>query len=662
MPYEILEDTPKGRYELLPGRYELLPDRPSDAGNGYDKAFAAATQSIRPRPVDDHSYDAIMQRLRETLSAKPATQPDSLRKPWEEYAAKDSARGPWEDYQPAETTPSQNASAKPKGIKNMLLGVPIMPSGLTLRDAGNLAAGAVRGAGSIGATIIAPLDMARDAIAGKGLSLESNQQRRKDMTGGLQSLGADTDSLAFDAGKVGGEIAGTAGLGGLLANGARAVGAAPTIANALVAGGMKIGAPAAKALSVPGAKNMLTRITGGALTGGAMAGMINPEDAWKGAAAGAVLPAVVGGVSRVISPNASINANVALLKNEGVTPTIGQALGGRWNALEEKLMSVPIMGDMIGTARARSLEQFNNAAINRASGKVGANVQGFGQSAVRDAGDILSRSYDDAIAQVKYLKFDPQFSSELAQLKGMTQQLTPPMRSKFNSKLDDVVGGRMSGNGSMLGDVYKRVDSEIGSLAARYQKSAVASEAELGDAFAQLQNLMKQQAMRSNPKAAEALKAADAGWANLVRIEQAAKAGKNAEGIFTPAQLNAAIQQADQSVRGRAVARGTALMQDLGNAGQQVLGNKVPNSFTTDRVLLGGGAIGSGLLNPAIPLGLLGAGAMYTRPMQGLLASMVTARPQLAKPVADALRKASPTLTPGGVQMGLGLLNSPGQR
>ena len=54
-----------------------------------------------------------------------------------------------------------------------------------MRTMQNLVGGAVRGAGSIGATILAPYDMARDALDGKGLSLESNRQRRADMTAGL---------------------------------------------------------------------------------------------------------------------------------------------------------------------------------------------------------------------------------------------------------------------------------------------------------------------------------------------------------------------------------------------------------------------------------------------------------------------------------------------
>lgn len=160
------------------------------------------------------------------------------------------------------------------------------------QGAGNLAAGLVRGAGSIGATLLAPVDMAKDALAGKGLSLESNRQRRADMDAGLQSLGAETDSLLYKSGKLGGEIAGTAGVGTALAGGARAVGAAPALVNALATSGMRAGA-------TPGAVNMLTRMVGGGATGAATAGLIDPEYVGAGAAIGAALPPTLTAAGKV---------------------------------------------------------------------------------------------------------------------------------------------------------------------------------------------------------------------------------------------------------------------------------------------------------------------------------------------------------------------------
>lgn len=429
----------------------------------------------------------------------------------------------------------------------------------------------------------------------------------------------------------------------------------------------------ALASRMPQAASFLGRVGVGA-GGGAATSVLNPvtegddfatekaKQIAMGAVAGGVVPAVTGAAARVVSPKASTNPNVQLLRNEGVTPTVGQALGGRWNAAEEKLTSVPILGDFISGARGRALEQFNSAAVNRATAPIGQKVQGTGQQAVREAGDALSQAYDDALSRIQGVQFDQQFMGQLTQLRSMGNSLvTGGMhggpREVFASKVKNIVLDRMGPNGTMLPETYKKVDSEIGGLAAKYGKSSVASEQELGDAFKQLQALLKDQMLRSNPAVANELKKIDAGWARLVRVEGAGKIGKNNEGAFTPGQLNTAIQQADQSTRKRAVARGTALMQDLGNAGQAVLGNKVPNSFTTDRALLAGGSLGSYFLDPTIPASLLGAGLMYTKPMQGLLSGAVSARPQAAQSVADALRKTSPGLIPLGAQVGLGLLN-----
>lgn len=160
------------------------------------------------------------------------------------------------------------------------------------QGAGNLLAGAVRGAGSIGATLLSPIDIAKDAIAGKGLSLESNRARRQGMDDALQSMGAEPDSWMYKGGKLGGEIAGTAGMGGAIANaGARvpmlANNAAPLL-QAIRTGGLSAGGA-----------GIGVRSAGGALTGAASAGLVNPEDAGMGAAIGGALPPILKGAGAI---------------------------------------------------------------------------------------------------------------------------------------------------------------------------------------------------------------------------------------------------------------------------------------------------------------------------------------------------------------------------
>lgn len=168
-----------------------------------------------------------------------------------------------------------------------------------LRGAGgairDMAAGAVRGAGSIGATIVAPGDMLADAILPPRRDGQTrNQARRAGMTEALGRLGANTDSVQFGMGKIGGEIAGTAGVGSALAQGGRAVPViannAPRLLNAIESGGFALGAGPTRAGLAARAVDAATRAGGGAIAGGAAAGLVDPENAATGAAIGAVLP------------------------------------------------------------------------------------------------------------------------------------------------------------------------------------------------------------------------------------------------------------------------------------------------------------------------------------------------------------------------------------
>jgi len=401
----------------------------------------------------------------------------------------------------------------------------------------------------------------------------------------------------------------------------------------------------------------------GAIQGGAQAALqpvVNGQDFWEekagqvgmGAAGGAIAAPLVGGIARIVSPKASLNPELDLLKREGVRPTVGQALGGLANSVEQRLTSAPIVGDAIAAARRRAVEDFNEAAINRAVAPVGGSVKGAGHDAVARAGDILSDAYESAIAKVKGVKFDsPDFNRELGTLQSMAQNMEPAHAARFNRVLSDVVLNRMSPAGGMIGQAFKRADSELGQLAGRYGKSPMAGEQELGDAIKELQRIMRAQVARDNPEFSAAIKAADKGWANLVRVEGASAKAANSDGIFTPGQLNLSARTADRSARKRATARGEALMQDLSTAGQNVLGNTYPDSGTAGRLL----TIGATAVNPQAIAALPVAAALYSPMVQNALVALVRSRPDSAPKVANALRQImGPTaVAAGGYSSGL---------
>lgn len=152
----------------------------------------------------------------------------------------------------------------------------------------NIAAGGIRGAGSIGATLLAPLDAAARA-AGIENSFIGRTDRREAMNEALRDLmGADPDAASFGLGKAGAEVVGTLGVGPLLGMAAKATPLAqamPRLTSALSTGGMTTGSPVTNR-----AADMGIRMAGGAGMGGASAALVNPEETGAGAAIGALLP------------------------------------------------------------------------------------------------------------------------------------------------------------------------------------------------------------------------------------------------------------------------------------------------------------------------------------------------------------------------------------
>lgn len=186
----------------------------------------------------------------------------------------------------------------------------------------DLGAGALRGAGSIGATILRPLDSGAE-----------NQQRRAAMDAALQSRGANPDSMTYGGAKVGAEITGTLGVGGALGAGAKAMGAGAPIVNALSTAGFRAGTAAPGVVGAAG--NALTRIGAGAAVGGAAAGLVDPENAAAGAAIGGALPAALplvgkaaNALGRVISgpeSSASVQQGVKAARDSGYVIPPSQA-------------------------------------------------------------------------------------------------------------------------------------------------------------------------------------------------------------------------------------------------------------------------------------------------------------------------------------------------
>lgn len=370
-----------------------------------------------------------------------------------------------------------------------------------------------------------------------------------------------------------------------------------------------------------------------------------------GAVTAGVLTPVAAGFARVLSPKG--NADVAKLMSEGITPTPGQVLGGGFAKAEEKLSSVPLLGDAIKAGQRRAINQFNQAAYRRALDPIGKGTAEVGRKGMQEVRTQLNQAYDDLLPKIQF-KPDASFVAEISTLEKMAQNMPPQQADRFAKIIAEKVQARMTPQGNMTGETLKGVESELTRLAKGYKTDASFDNRELGDALGEVLASVRRATVRVNPQHGKDLQAINLGWANYARLRRAAS-GVGAEGgVFTPAQLQSAVKAEGAKGSKSAFSEGTALMQDLSEAGKNVLSSKVPNSGTADRMLSAGaaGGITAGIATLPATAKLAAMAAVpalgYTPWGQKSMAAMLTQRPDAVRETGNMLLRAAPAIGTAG--------------
>ena len=261
-------------------------------------------------------------------------------------------------------------------------------------------------------------------------------------------------------------------------------------------------------------------------------------------------------------------------------------LGGASKATEEKLSSLPVVGDAIKAAQGRAVDQLNAAVANRALKPIGQKLPAgvSGREAVDYVETALGNSYDKLLPKLT-VQADSQFSSDVGQLQAMMRNgsIDPKYVKAFDRYMATNVLNKFKGQNALTGQTVKDIESDLGQQAARLGQSQDPDARLMADALREAQSNIRDLVRRSNPQAADELKAINAGYANFKRMQKASASVATEDGAFSPAQLHNAVKAADRSKDKAAFARGDALMQGLSEPAKSVLGNKIPNSGTADR-------------------------------------------------------------------------------
>lgn len=397
----------------------------------------------------------------------------------------------------------------------------------------------------------------------------------------------------------------------------------------------------------------------GAVTETARGGDIG--DIAKAAAIGTATAGVGDAALRPAIRGIKMNPRAQNLVDQGVDVTTGGRMGRGGRNFEDKLTSVPGMGDAIIGAKNRERETFNRMLIddalaplaNKPPGKemipftpdieditprmdkVPGNVP-VGPDAISFADAQISTRYDDVLDKMTVTR-DRAFTGEIDQLKIMAESLPSKERTRFNQILDESLDTSISGGSDMLlGQTYKKVFRRIRDESLRYKKSPDAFQQDLGNALHETALALKRVGQRQNPVQAKRLDAADKSFAKMATIRKAAEKQGAEDNIFTPNQY---ISEVRKGATGKQYSQGRAFNQGIAADARSVMAQKIPDSGTTGRAiaagLLGGGAASTGTLVPA----LIGTGlgmAAYSKPGQRMVNNLLfeSAEPSVRRSVA----------------------------
>lgn len=386
----------------------------------------------------------------------------------------------------------------------------------------------------------------------------------------------------------------------------------------------------------------------GALTGIGQAGTMD-EATGKGAL-GALMggggTALLSGLGRGLAPN--VRPEARALREQGVPLTPGSAFGGRIQQVEQAAESIPIIGGVVSGARERQYEKFNEAAYNKVLNNIDPKLkvpQGLaGRDAYLFVDNAIQQQYQSVVPKLS-IRYDQRFEKGLDAVKQRYARgkLPPKLQDEFNQYVEGLRAD-FSANQVMNGTRAQTIKQDLSELANSYQ-TAQGSERLLANAYRDLEGLYMNLMKNQNPKFAKELSKADSAYRDFVRVRSAMSKTRGEDGVFTPAQLESAVRQSDKSAGKGAFARGQAPMQDLAASASSVLGNKVPDSGTAMRGMIGA---------------LLTGGAAWLDPTMGGLTALMTApyyrlgekamfaqRPAGFTEAVQRARAASPFLTPG---------------
>jgi hypothetical protein len=322
------------------------------------------------------------------------------------------------------------------------------------------------------------------------------------------------------------------------------------------------------------------------------------------------------------------------LRDAGIPLTIGQAVGGKFKAREDRLAGFGGVGDAINARRLEGVQAFNRAAYNEALAPIGQQATNqVGEAAVEQADDAVGAAYRRALDSVR-LQRDRSFGVDMQGPTALANRLPGETGENARYTLSERVGKGFDPNGGMSGNDFQQSVRGL-EMDARGVRNAPYGN-DFGTVAKGARTALEDMLERQSPGSLDDYLSANAAYRNTSVLGEATAAAMNTGGVFTPAQLGNAARANARKFTGRLSAATTDRpFFDLQRAGQDVLPSKIPDSGTAGRIEEAGGLTA---MARRTARNLTNA-PLYAEATQPALNRLLLDRPDLAVRLGDELLK-----------------------
>lgn len=453
------------------------------------------------------------------------------------------------------------------------------------------------GFGDVGSAILAPYDLAADAVQGRPIGT-GNRERRASINDFADNPDPGiVDTLVRAAPEMlatGGPIAGVE---------RQIVGNAPRFLQRTLGAGADVATNSAYAAAQAAAKGEDPGQAAVYGAGGSAAGRLFPR-------ALAVATQPVRTVANKLTTGMAPEART--LMQAGATPTYGQAYpGGTLSRIEELSKRIPGFGSAVERAQGRTGAQYAKAELDDAMASLGIRIDGEGLKAVQRANVVIDRSYDDLVPRTF---LDPNAAGnalhsaaqDILQIPGITQKQFDDVLTLAKQRIWPMAQQAAQAGKHIDGRAARDLDIELGTMARKYSGSPDPAHHALGDALTTLQQHLRAALGANDQTALQQLAATNEAFRRMVPVVKAADRAGNKRGIFTPNQYRQAAQG------------GGALNLSggpLNDAAMEVIGPQGSGRYTRDMLTTGAAMANFEPSTLATILGLHGAGrVLYSEP------------------------------------------------